>query len=46
MTTEKFTGSNEVLLVLGQRTCAHREDSYIIHTNLYVNFVRTERSER
>ena len=24
--TEKFTGPNKVLLVLGQRTCVHRED--------------------
>ena len=26
MKTEKFTGPNKVLLVLGQRTGAHRED--------------------
>ena len=26
MKTEKFTGPNKVLLVLGERTGAHRED--------------------
>ena len=26
MKTDKFTGPNKVLLILGQRTCAHRDD--------------------
>ena len=36
MKTEKFTGPNKVLLVLGQRTGAHHEDRHKLVLGCYI----------